>query len=88
LIEFGKLVFEKKIFKKCHCIFTLSLYLPLERGYPAHLNKLESLLSNDELRHVWSKLAQWFWRRRLLNDPPHFFFFIFVIISPGENLRV
>ena len=34
-----------------------------------HLNKLESPspTAKDALCQVWLKLAQWFWRRRLLN---------------------
>ena len=42
-------------------------YLPLEKGTALHLNKLESPSSIDALCQVWSKLAQWFWRRRFLN---------------------
>jgi hypothetical protein len=38
-------------------------YLPLEKGDPLHLNKLETPLPKDDLRQVWLKLAQWFWRR-------------------------
>jgi hypothetical protein len=44
-------------------------YLPLERGNPLHLNKLESPPPKDDLCQVRLKLAQWFWRRRFLNDP-------------------
>jgi hypothetical protein len=47
-------------------------YLPLERGYPLLLNKLEYLLSKDGFCQVWLNLAQWFWRRRFLNDPLSF----------------
>jgi hypothetical protein len=50
----------------------LIYYLPLERGNPLHLNKLESLPSKDDLCKVCLKLAWWFWRRRFLNDPSHF----------------
>ena len=39
-------------------------YLPLEKGGALHLNKLESLSPKDALRHIWLKLARWFWRRR------------------------
>jgi hypothetical protein len=35
----------------------------LEKGYPFRLNTLESPLPKDDLCQVWSKLAQWFWRR-------------------------
>jgi hypothetical protein len=44
----------------------------LEKGYPFHLNKLESLLPKDDLCQVWLKLAQQFWRTRFLNDPTPF----------------
>jgi hypothetical protein len=43
----------------------------LEKGYPLHLNKLESPPPKDNLYIVWLKLAQWFWRR-FLNDPTLF----------------
>ena len=42
-------------------------YLPLEKYRTLHFNKLESPSPKDALSHVWLKLAQWFWRRRLLN---------------------
>jgi hypothetical protein len=43
LIEFGLLVLEKKIFKKKFMVLLLfGYYLPLEKGCPLHLNKLES----------------------------------------------
>jgi hypothetical protein len=38
-------------------------YLPLERGYPLQLNKLEFPLPKDNLCQVWLKLVQWFRRR-------------------------
>jgi hypothetical protein len=41
----------------------------LKKGYPLHLNKLESPPLKDDLCQVWLKLVQWFWRRRFLNDP-------------------
>jgi hypothetical protein len=50
-------------------------YLPLEKGYPLYLNKLESPLPKDDLCQVWLKLAQWFLRRRFLNDPTPFLHF-------------
>jgi hypothetical protein len=37
-------------------------YLPLEKGVPLHLKKLESPSPKDELCQVWLKLAQWFCR--------------------------
>jgi hypothetical protein len=48
---------------------------PLEKGYPLHLNKIESPSPMDDLCHVWLKLAQWFWRRRFLIDPTPFLHF-------------
>ena len=42
-------------------------YLPLEKVGAIHLNKLESPFHQDLFCHVWFKLAQWFWRRRVLN---------------------
>ena len=43
-------------------------YLPLERGYPLHLNRFKSPSTKDDLCQVWLKFAQWFWRR-CLNYP-------------------
>jgi hypothetical protein len=63
LIEFGLLVLEKKIFKIFQYIFIFRYYLPLEKGDPLHLNKLESPPPKDDLCQVWLKLAQWLWRR-------------------------
>ena len=57
-------------FFKTFCVFLLVYYyLPLEKGYLIPLNKFESPSPKDNLCQVWLKLAQWFWRRRLLNDP-------------------
>ena len=42
-------------------------YLPLEKGGPLHLNKLESPSPKDALCQVWIKLAQYFWRRGFFN---------------------
>jgi hypothetical protein len=47
----------------------------LEKGYPLHLNKLESPSPKNDLCQVWLKLAQWFWRRRFLNDLTPFLHF-------------
>jgi hypothetical protein len=49
-------------------IFTLLPLSPLgqgvsSKGYPLHLNKLESPPSKDDLCQVWLKLSMWFWRR-------------------------
>jgi hypothetical protein len=61
LIEFGLLVLEKKIFKFFSAFLLFRYYLPLEKGDPLHLNKLESPTPKDDLCQVWLKLAQWFW---------------------------
>jgi hypothetical protein len=50
-------------------------YLPLKKGIPRHLNKLESPPPKDYLCQVWLKLAQWFFRRRFLNDSTPFLHF-------------
>ena len=52
LIEIGPLVLQKKIF--------------FGRRIAPLFDKLESPPSKDALCHVWLKLAQWFWRNRLL----------------------
>jgi hypothetical protein len=44
----------------------------LEKGYPLHLNKLESPSTKDDLFQDWLKLALWSWRRRFVNDPTPF----------------
>ena len=41
----------------------------MERGITSHLNKFESSSIKVALCQVWLKLAQWFWRARLLNVP-------------------
>ena len=40
---------------------------PWKKGGALHLNKLESPLHKDALCQIWLTLAQWFWRRRILN---------------------
>jgi hypothetical protein len=62
LIEFGLLVL-KKIFEIFSVFLLFRYYLPLEKGYPLLLNKLDSPLPKDDLCQVWLKLAQRFWRR-------------------------
>jgi hypothetical protein len=51
------------------CIFTLLLLSPLGEGKSLRIPSLK-----DDLCQVWSKLAQWFWRR-FLNDPTLFLLF-------------
>jgi hypothetical protein len=61
--------FWRRRFSKNFNVFLLfRYYLPLKKGYPLRLNKLESPLPKDDLCQVWLKLAQWFWRRKFLND--------------------
>jgi hypothetical protein len=74
MIEFRLLVQEKKIFKIFSAFLLFRSYLPLEKSYRLHLNKLEFPLSKDDLCQVWLKLAQWFWRR-FLNDTAPFLHF-------------
>jgi hypothetical protein len=50
-------------------------YLSLEKGNPLLLSKLESPPYKNDLCQVWLKLAQWSWRKRLLNNPTLFFTF-------------
>mgnify|MGYP003692170227 CR=1 FL=1 len=54
-------------------------YLPLEKGMPLHLYKLESFSPKDDLCQVWFKLAPWFWRI--------FFFFNFCYIFHWKMMR-
>jgi hypothetical protein len=86
LIEFGQLVLEK-ILKNFQCIFTPSLLSPLGEGLSLHLNKLKSSTPpppQEDLRQIWLKLAQWFWRRRFLKI---FSVFLLSLLSPlGEAL--
>ena len=58
-------------------------YLPLEKGAALHLNKFESPSPKDAFCQVWLKLAQWFWRRNILNTSMYFRYF--VIISPWNR---
>jgi hypothetical protein len=59
-------------------------YLPLEKGYLLHLNKLQFPSLKDDLCQVWLKLAQWFWRRRFLNDPTPFLYFCDYLLFEEE----
>jgi hypothetical protein len=57
--------FWKRRLLKIFSVFLLfRYYLPLEKGYPLLLNKLESPLPKDDLCQVWLELVQWFWRSR------------------------
>jgi hypothetical protein len=56
--------FWRRRFLKIFSVFLLfCYYLPLEKGYPLPLNKLESPSPKDDLYQVWLKLVPWFWRR-------------------------
>jgi hypothetical protein len=56
--------FWRRRFLKIFIVFLLfRFYLPLEKGYPFCLNKLESPPTKDDLCQFWLKLAQWVWRR-------------------------
>ena len=48
-------------------------YLPLQKGVVLNLYKFKFPLPKDELCQVWLKLAQWFWRGKLLNFVNVFF---------------
>jgi hypothetical protein len=69
LVEIGLLVLEKMFFFIFQCILTLLLLSPLKKGYPLRWNKLKSPSPKNDLRQVWLKLAQWFWKRRFLINP-------------------
>jgi hypothetical protein len=56
--------FWRRRFLKIFSVFLLfRYYLPLEKGYPLRLNKLESPPPKDDLCQVYLKLVMWFWRR-------------------------
>jgi hypothetical protein len=55
--------FWRRVLKIFSVFLHFCYYLPLEKGYPLRLNKLESPLPKDDLRQLWLKLVQWFWRR-------------------------
>ena len=65
LVEIGPVIQEEKVFKSCQV--AISQLFPLGKEHGLHLNKLEFPLPKDALCQVWLKLAQWFWRRRILN---------------------
>ena len=65
---------EKILKKIIPGFFPFRYYLPLEKGDPLHLNRIESTSPKDDLCQIWLKLVQWFWRR-FLNDPTPFLHF-------------
>jgi hypothetical protein len=54
---------RRRFLKNVSAFLHFRYYLPLEKGNPLHLNKLETPPPKDDLCQVWLKLAQWFWRR-------------------------
>ena len=58
LVDIGPVVLEEKISKFVNVFSLFRNYLPLEKGGPLHLNKLESPSPKDALCQVWLKLAQ------------------------------
>ena len=64
-------------------------YLPLEKGGALQLNKLESPSLKDTLCQIWLKLAQLFWRRRVLNFINVFSLFRYYLpLEKGGALRL
>ena len=59
--------FFRRFLNFVNVIMLFHNYLPLEKGWTLHLNKLESSSPKDTLCQIWLKLAQWFWRRRFFN---------------------
>ena len=57
LVKIGPVDLERKALQFCQCIFTISFYLPFEKGGALHLYKLESPLPMNALYQVCLKLA-------------------------------
>ena len=61
----------------------------MEKGGTLHLNKLESPSPKGDLSQIWLKLAQWFWRRRLLEFVDVFSLFrIYLPLKKGRALHL
>jgi hypothetical protein len=58
-IEIGLSVQEEKIYENFECIFTLLLYLPLEKGVVLHMNNFESPSLNDDLCQLANFSYNW-----------------------------
>ena len=66
-VEIGSVFLKKEIFKFWQLIFAISQLSPFRKENAFHVNKLETPSPKDALCQIWLKLAQLFWRRRLLN---------------------
>ena len=75
IVEIGRLVLERKIFKLVNVFSLFRNYLPLEKGGAIHLKKNDYPSVKDDFCQVWLKLAQWFWSRRFINFVNVFFLF-------------
>jgi hypothetical protein len=53
---------RRKIHKFFSAFLLFCYYLPLEKGDPLHLNKLETPPPKNDMCQVWLKLAKWFRR--------------------------
>ena len=74
--------FCRRFFNFVNVFSLFHYYLPFEKGWALHLNKLESPLHKEALCQVWLKLVQWF-LRIFLNFVD--VFSLFVIISPWKR---
>jgi hypothetical protein len=52
-------LWRRRFLKIFSAFLLFHYYLPLEKGNPLHLNKLESPAPKDDLCQVWLKLARW-----------------------------
>ena len=63
-LKLAQWFWRRRLFNFVNVFSLFPNYLPLEKGWALHLNKLESPSPKDALCQVWLNLAQWFWRRR------------------------
>ena len=73
IVEIGRQVLERKIFKLVNVFSLFHYYLPLEKGMALYLNKHELPSPKDTLCQVWMKLAHFFWRRRFFRIGQYIF---------------
>ena len=66
-LKLAHLFWRRRFFNLINVFSLFHNYLPLEMGGAFLLNKLESPSLKDTLCQIWLKLAQLFWRRRVLN---------------------